>query len=84
MYNLTEDQIQKILTTYKNKKKRESDYYHNSQKLPDPKKNPSSLHGPHLMNPVTAGVAISPAICAAPTEIPLSDLLHITLSTECP
>tara|TARA_B100000519_G_scaffold179108_1_gene169798 strand:+ start:1292 stop:1600 length:309 start_codon:yes stop_codon:yes gene_type:complete len=32
MYNLTEDQIQKILTTYKNKKKRESDYYHNSQK----------------------------------------------------
>ena len=32
MYNLTEEQIQKILTTYKNKKKRESDYYHNSQK----------------------------------------------------
>ena len=32
MYNLSEEQIQKILTTYKNKKKRESDYYHNSQK----------------------------------------------------
>ena len=32
MYNLSEEQIQKILTTYKNKKQRESDYYHNSQK----------------------------------------------------
>ena len=32
MYNLSEEQIHKILTTYKNKKKRESEYYHKSQK----------------------------------------------------
>tara|TARA_R100000963_G_C4568004_1_gene54065 strand:- start:29 stop:340 length:312 start_codon:yes stop_codon:yes gene_type:complete len=32
MYNLTEEQIHRVLTNYKKKKKRESDYYHNSQK----------------------------------------------------
>lgn len=33
MYNLTDEQIHKILQTYKNKKQRESEYYHKSQKF---------------------------------------------------
>ena len=33
MYNLTDEQIHKILQTYKKKKQRESEYYHKSQKF---------------------------------------------------